>query len=46
MGSEEVGRWFMYVQAGTCHVRMKGKAIDHNVVKDASPKKGYDAEVT
>jgi hypothetical protein len=33
-----------YVEEG--HVRRKRKAIDHNVVKDALPKKGYDAEVS
>jgi hypothetical protein len=46
MGLQEVGRWFMYVQAGAYHVHMKGKVIDHNVVKDVSPKKGFDSEVS
>jgi hypothetical protein len=31
--------------AGICHVCMKGKVIDHDEVKDESPKKGDDAEV-
>jgi hypothetical protein len=38
--------WFTYVQAGMCRICMKGKAIDHDEVKDASPKRGDDAEVS
>jgi hypothetical protein len=27
---------------GICHLRMKGEVIDHDEVKNAKPKKGYD----